>query len=39
MEMLVLSNGELQDIIVALFLDARNAWEVSIEGFHISLIS
>jgi hypothetical protein len=34
MEMLLHSNGDLQDSSVALVTDIRNVWEVSMEGSH-----
>jgi hypothetical protein len=36
MEMLLHSNGDLQYNTVALVMDVRNMWEVSIEGSHNS---
>jgi hypothetical protein len=34
MEMLLHNNGNLQDSTVAFVIDARNMWEVSMEGSH-----
>jgi hypothetical protein len=34
MEMLLHSNGDLQDSTVALVIDVRNMWEVFMEGSH-----
>jgi hypothetical protein len=32
--LLLHSNGDLQDSAVALVIDVRNMWEVSLESFH-----